>query len=105
MRNLEFLQHVFGDRIEVTWRGECQCGCRGLRYQGLIREQCPSLLEEEGKFTCSAYEGRPQYCRQFNCVTWAEVNGHVQTKYTEAAFEAHCRISCRRESSPASGTR
>ena len=88
MRDLERLEMIYGDRLTVSWRGECTCGCGALKYEGIVTERCPALKEEEGHFLCSEYAERPQFCRDYNCVTWALVHGHEDGPHTEAAREA-----------------
>lgn len=88
LRNLEFLEKVFGARLEVTWRGLCGCGCGSVKYRGQIKESCPALEESEGKFRCRDYESRPGFCSEFNCATWALVAGHRETELTKRAAKA-----------------
>jgi Fe-S-cluster containining protein len=88
LRNLEFLEKVYGDRLEVTWRGLCACGCGSVRYRGSVRDPCPSLVGSNGKYECRDYGNRPEWCREFNCATWAIVSGHKETDYTRLAAKA-----------------
>lgn len=88
MGDLEFMEQVHGDALEVRWRGECSCGCGGLRFRGAVVTKCPSLREEDGRYSCEVYDERPSRCRDFNCVTWAIVNGHEETDLTKAAHAA-----------------
>ena len=89
LRNLEFLERIYGSRLVVQWRGLCGCGCGAVKYQGQVEDTCPALEEvEEGRYRCNDYENRPLFCREFNCVTWATVGGHKETEYTKLAAKA-----------------
>ncbi len=88
LRNLEFMEKVFGQRMEVTWRGLCGCGCGSLKYRGRVKEACPALVKSESGYECRDYENRPAWCREFNCATWALVTGHAESDYTKLAAQA-----------------
>lgn len=88
LRNLEFMERVFGSRMEVLWRGLCTCGCGSMKYRGRVKEPCPVLETVDGRFRCREYEVRPGFCKEFNCATWAMVAGHKETEYTKVAAKA-----------------
>jgi len=88
LRHLEFFEKIVGPRLEVVWRGVCGCGCGTVKYRGQIKEACPALEKVDGRYVCKDYDRRPQLCREFNCVTWAIVNGHKETDLTRRAADA-----------------
>ena len=92
LRNLEFMEKIHGDRLAVTWRGPCSCGCGAMKFAAEITTVCPSLGEEEGAFDCRDYEERPQFCRDYNCATWLLVQGHETSPHIEAAGAALLRL-------------
>ena len=98
LRRLEFLEVMYGDRLNVTWRGECECGCGVLKFKGAVSDTCPELIDAgNGRRECARYESRPQLCADFNCATWALVHGHEESEFTRAATEAHYRLMGTRE--------
>ena len=92
-RHLELMELVYGERLTIKSREPCECGCKGEKFGGFLEDPCPHLVEEDGVYRCSVYETRPEFCRDYNCATWAMVLGHTETEYTRGAEEAIRRLA------------
>lgn len=50
---------------------------------------CPQLVIAEGRYTCGAYETRPQTCRDYHCVKQANRKGLVLTPDSAMGSRIH----------------
>ena len=88
VRDLERLEVIYGDSITVLSRGVCDCGCGVMRFSGVVKDECPSLVEQDELKVCSVYGERPQWCRDYNCAMWAIVYGHIDSDHMQGARDA-----------------